>query len=73
MWLLYVSSLATDRPGLTVGRPVGAQAYFPHIPQNLIYKIMHVAQFNKLKLEKYYCYEFNLIELNIITRNIYFY
>ena len=28
MWLLYVSSLATDRPGLSVGRPVGAQAYF---------------------------------------------
>ena len=28
MWLLYVLSLATDRPGLTVGHPVGAQAYF---------------------------------------------
>jgi hypothetical protein len=28
MWLLYVSSLATDQPGLTVGRPEGAQAYF---------------------------------------------
>ena len=28
MWLLYVSSLATDRPGLSVGRPVGAQANF---------------------------------------------
>ncbi len=28
MWLLYVSSLATDRPGLSVGRPVGAHAYF---------------------------------------------
>ena len=28
MWLLYVSSLATDRPGLTVGHPVGVQAYF---------------------------------------------
>ncbi len=28
MWLLYVLSLATDRPDLTVGRPVGVQAYF---------------------------------------------
>ena len=28
MWLLYVLSLVTDRPGLTVGHPVGAQAYF---------------------------------------------
>ena len=27
MWMLYVSSLATDWPGLSVGRPAGAQAY----------------------------------------------
>ncbi len=28
MQLLHVSSLATDLPGLSVGRPAGAQAYF---------------------------------------------
>lgn len=28
MWLLYVLSLATDQPGLSVGHPAGAQAYF---------------------------------------------
>ncbi len=28
MWMLFVSSLATDRPGLSVGRPTDAQAYF---------------------------------------------
>ena len=28
MLLLYVWSLATDRPGLSVGHPVGAQFYF---------------------------------------------
>ena len=28
MRLLYVLSLATDRPGLSVGRPAGVQAYF---------------------------------------------
>jgi hypothetical protein len=28
MRLLYVLSLATDRPGLSVGHPAGVQAYF---------------------------------------------
>ena len=28
MWLMYVSSYATDRPGHSVGHPAGALAYF---------------------------------------------
>jgi hypothetical protein len=28
VWLKYVLSYATDRPGLSVGRPAGALAYF---------------------------------------------
>jgi hypothetical protein len=45
-----------DMPDLLLLVKASVVPQLPHNRQNWIYKIMHVAQFNKLELVRFYCY-----------------